>query len=106
MGIWIGLSLIVLGGILMALELVYLSTKTFNLKLYKVHVITAAVIYISGVVTCILTTESEGVFYAIYTLIMGACGVFVVAMQTKSYRSAVKLKASMDRLNEFFKQGV
>ena len=103
MGIWIGLGLIILGCALMVLELLYLGAKTFNLKLYKAHVTTTAVIYISGVVTCILTTESEGVFYAICTLIMGACGGFVIMTQVKSYKNAVKLKASMDRLNEFFK---
>lgn len=103
MGIWIGLSLIILGCILMALELLYVGAETFNLKLYKVHVTTVAIIYILGVLICIFTVDLEGIVYAIYTFIMGACGGFVIATQVKSYKNAVKLKASMDRINEFLR---
>lgn len=103
MGIWIGVSLMVLGAILIALEFSYLGAKEFNLKLYKAHIITVVIVYTSGIITCILTTELEGVAYVLYTILMLTCGVFVIAMQVKSYKNAVKLKASMDRLNEFLR---
>ena len=103
MGIWIGTGLIFTSAVLIGLQILHIKAERINKELYKIHVLFATVMYVIGVVLCVVTIGLEGVWLAVYAIVMIGFATFVCVTQKKSYDNALKLQESRDRLDEMMR---
>lgn len=103
MGVWIGTGLIFTAALLIGLQFLHIKAERIHKEFYKIHVSFATVMYVIGVVLCVVTINLEGIWLAIYAIVMIGFATFVCVTQKKSYDSALKLQDSRDRLDEMMK---
>lgn len=103
MGVWIGTGLIFTAALLIGLQFLHIKAERIHKEFYKIHVSFATVMYVIGVVLCVVTIDLEGIWLAAYAIVMIGFATFVCVTQKKSYDSALKLQDSRDRLDEMMK---
>lgn len=103
MGVWIGVGLIFATALLIGLQLLHVKAERINRKLYKAHVIVTVLVHSLGTIICVLTTDAQGNWLIIYSIVMLGAMVFLWYTQREAYMSAMDLQDSRDRLDKMMK---